>query len=98
VRHLPVERRTLVRVIRQIGPEILPVAAWVGRLTGADAVGEFDERQLGAAASGVQMKEAPVGDDTLSISAQAEPVEPGQRDDLLALLAASRIRSTWSPR
>jgi hypothetical protein len=38
-----------VGMFGEVGPEVLAVAAWVGRLAGGDAVGEFDKGQFGAA-------------------------------------------------
>lgn len=55
--HLPVERLTQVGMFDEVGPEILAIAAWVGRLAGGDAVGEFDEGQFGAARGGIQVQE-----------------------------------------
>ncbi|MGV9818762.1 hypothetical protein [Nocardia xishanensis] len=46
-----------MRVFGEVCPEVLPVAAWVGSFADGDAVGQFDERQLGATGRGIQVQE-----------------------------------------
>jgi hypothetical protein len=49
-----------MRMFGEIGPEVVPVAAWVVGVAGDNAVQEFDERQLSAAASHIQCSALPV--------------------------------------
>jgi hypothetical protein len=66
-------------MIDEVGPEVLTVAAGLGRLARGDAVGKFDKRQFGAASGRVEVQKGARA--ITSIDAQVRPV-PGRPVDV----------------